>query len=223
MTGREGVPTTFFHSIYAGGVDAGAVASDAPWDLGHAQPAVEELIRRGALQGRVLDVGCGPGDNAIAMARAGADVLAVDFVPAAVEKARARAAAQGVGVALRVADALDLAPLGRTFDAVLDSGTFHVFSDADRARYAASVAAVLAPGGALHLLCFSDEEPPGPGPRHVSRAEIAATFGGVTFEVESIERVRFYTRAQPDGARALLARVRRSGAEAVDGTPRGAR
>jgi 2-polyprenyl-3-methyl-5-hydroxy-6-metoxy-1,4-benzoquinol methylase len=42
--------------------------------------------------GTVLDVGCGSGDHAIALAQRGLPVLGVDFVEAAIEQARAKAA-----------------------------------------------------------------------------------------------------------------------------------
>jgi SAM-dependent methyltransferase len=210
MTGRDGVPTEFFHAIYAGAQHALTPRPlEAPWDVGRAQPDVDALLAAGELRGRVLDLGTGPGHNAVAIARAGAAVVAVDLVPAAVERARAAAAEAGVVLEFAVADALDLTTLGRRFDAVLDSGTFHVFSDADRVRYATSVASVLEPGGRLFLLCFSDEQPPGPGPRHVPRAEIQATFAAPAFEVERITRTRFLTRGPDGGAVAWLAKVRR--------------
>ena len=208
MADQAGVPREFFNAIYGGAFDRAADASDAPWDIGRAQVAVEALIADGGVRGRVLDLGCGTGDNAIAMAHAGASVLGVDIVPAAIEKARARAAARGVGLELLVADALELGALGRVFDVVLDSGTFHVFSDDDRIRYVGSVASVLAPGGVLHVLCFSDQQPPGPGPRHVSEAEIAATFEG-PFEITRVVPTRFMTRGHPAGAPAWHATLAR--------------
>ncbi|HVY44560.1 MAG TPA: class I SAM-dependent methyltransferase [Minicystis sp.] len=205
MANEDGVPREFFHLIYKSG------ASELPWDIARAQPEVERLVAAGELRGRVLDVGCGPGDNAIAVARGGASVLAIDHVPAAVELARKRARAAGVPIELAVADALDLGALGRRFDAALDSGTFHTLSDANRPRYAASLAAVLEPGAALHLLCFSDAEPGTAGPRRVTEAELRAAFDAPRFHVASVERARFATRNPTGGAAALRARVVRLG------------
>ncbi len=67
-----------------------------------------------------------------------------------------------------MADVFALEGLGRTFDVALDCGLFHVFDDHERPVYAASVAGVVRPGGSLHMLCFSERQPPGPGPRRVS-------------------------------------------------------
>ena len=65
-----------------------------------------------------------------------------------------------------------------TFDTVIDSGVFHVFSDEDRVRYVASLAAVLPPGGRCYLMCFSDRQPGDWGPRRVRRDELITAFAG---------------------------------------------
>ena len=62
------------------------------------------------------------------------------------------------------------------FDNVIDSGLFHVFSDADRARYVQGLDAVLKPGGRLLLLCFSDQVPGEVGPRRVKQQELREVF-----------------------------------------------
>jgi ribosomal protein L11 methyltransferase len=65
-----------------------------------------ELLREQPL-GSVIDVGCGSGVLAIAAAKLGhAPVVAVDLEGAAVDAARANAAANGVSIDLRQADAL---------------------------------------------------------------------------------------------------------------------
>lgn len=45
------------------------------------------------------------------------------------------------------------------FDAVIDGGLFHVFSDEDRKKYVEGLAEILRPWGRLFLMCFSNEEP----------------------------------------------------------------
>jgi len=54
-------------------------------------------------------------------------------------------------------DALDLACLGRTFETIIDSGLFHLFTDEERRRFLPSLAAVLRPGGTYFMLAFSDQ------------------------------------------------------------------
>lgn len=65
---------------------------------------------------RVLDVGCGTGVLAIAAARAGADVTALDVDPEAVSATRHNAAVNGVDVA---ASTTPLADVEGTFDVVV--------------------------------------------------------------------------------------------------------
>jgi SAM-dependent methyltransferase len=174
----ELVTTPSWDDAYAGNVPP-------PWDLGQPQPAFVRLAEQGALTGQVLDVGCGTGEQTLLAASSGAEALGVDVSPVAIERARSKAAARGspaaaggqIGKArFEVADALSLADLGRSFDTIIDSGLFHVFDDDRRARYVASLASVLRPGGHLYLMCFSDRQPGAFGPRRVSQDELRAAF-----------------------------------------------
>ena len=153
-----------------------AADTPAPWDIGRPQPAFTRLAGRGLLGGRVLDAGCGTGEHALLAAAHGADATGVDLSPRAIGRARAKAAGRGLTARFEVADALSLDGLGLTFDRVIDSGLFHVFDDADRARYVTSLASVLASGGTCYLMCFSDRQPGTFGPRRVSRDELIAAF-----------------------------------------------
>ncbi|HHX66054.1 MAG TPA: class I SAM-dependent methyltransferase [Chloroflexi bacterium] len=101
---------------------------------------------------RVLDVACGTGQHAIALAREGFEVTATDLSQAMVERARANAAEAGVEVAFsrlgfgELADALD-----ERYNAVICLGNSlpHLLT-ADEMRYALrDMAAVLRPGGLL--------------------------------------------------------------------------
>jgi len=175
-----------------------------PWEIGRPQPAFERLAASGAIAGTVLDIGCGTGENALLLASLGHETWGVDLSPTAIERAQVKAFARRLPVVFMQGDALELAGLGRMFDTVIDSGCFHVFDDEDREAYARSVGAVVAPGGRLHLMCFSDLEPPGWGPRRVSQDELRSTFAG-RWRVDVIEPERFDILIDPDGARAWLA------------------
>jgi len=178
------------------------------WDVGRPQGALVRLARSGLVAGSVLDAGCGTGENALLLAAQGHPVLGVDFAAAAIERAAAKAAHRGLPVEFLVADALDLAALGRTFDTVLDVGLFHTFSDAERPRYAASLGAALRPGGRVFLLCWSDRNPFGRGPRRISPGEIRETFSEGWW-VEAVDPEWLETRL-PDGRiHAWLARIAR--------------
>jgi len=161
-----------------------------PWDTGRPQPVFVALADAGGITGRVLDVGCGTGEQAMLAAAHGATVTGVDLAPRAIEAARAKAADRGLAVRFEVGDALHLDRLGEQFDVVLDSGVFHVFDDADRPRYVASLAAVVRPGGRYHLLCFSERTPGDWGPRRVTEQELRASFAD-GWAVERIEPAVF--------------------------------
>jgi SAM-dependent methyltransferase len=130
-------------------------SSTPPWVIGEPQPAIVQLERAGLIRGKVLDVGCGTGEHTIMLTRLGYDVLGIDFAPQAVEQARRNAEAEGVDARLEVADAMNLgdSPL---YDTIVDSALFHIFDDADRPKYVASLHGACLPGGVVHILALSD-------------------------------------------------------------------
>jgi SAM-dependent methyltransferase len=126
-----------------------------PWVIGEPQPAIIELERAGLIRGTVLDVGCGTGEHTILLTRLGYDVLGIDFASEAVEQARRNAETRGVRGRFEVADAMKL-PATPSYDTIIDSALFHIFDDADRPKYVASLHTACAPGGVVHVLALSD-------------------------------------------------------------------
>ena len=165
-------------------------AQSPPWDIGRPQQAFFGLADQGLLSGRLLDAGCGTGEHTLLAAAGGAQATGVDISPHAIARARDKAADRGVQANFEVADALSLGQLGLTFDTIIDSGLFHVFSDEDRARYVASLTSVLPPGGRCYLMCFSDRQPGEYGPRRVTKDELRAAFAD-GWTVASIEADTF--------------------------------
>ncbi len=170
--------------------DDSYAGSPPPWDIGRPQPAFVRLAGVGALSGALLDAGCGTGEHAILATRHGARALGIDVSRRAVEIARRKAAERGVDTSFQVLDAQRLESLGETFDTIIDSGLFHVFDDAARARYVTALAALLRPGGHLHLMCFSDRQPGDWGPRRVTEGELRTTFGS-GWRIDSLSADRF--------------------------------
>jgi len=184
-----------------------AYAGTPPWDIGRPQKEIMRLAEAGEIQGSVLDVGCGTGENALYLAGLGYEVWGIDGAAAAIEKAQAKAAQRGLKANFLVADALDLQRLGRTFDTVIDTGLFHVFSDEERPLFAGSLATVLRPGGTYYMLCFSEREPGSWGPRRVTQAEVRATFSQ-GWRINAIREAAFEVN-QPGEARAWLSSITR--------------
>jgi cyclopropane fatty-acyl-phospholipid synthase-like methyltransferase len=186
-------------------------STPAPWDIGRPQTAFVRLADEGLLRGRLLDSGCGTGENTLMAAARGAEALGVDVAAPAIDRARAKAAERGIAVRFEVADVLALGRLGLTFDTIIDSGVFHVFNDADRARYVASLASVLEPGGRCYLMCFSDRQPGDWGPRRVRRDELTDAFSD-GWTIDSITEDTFDVNPVmgTDTVQAWLAVIRRS-------------
>jgi ubiquinone/menaquinone biosynthesis C-methylase UbiE len=170
----------------------------AAWDTGRPQPAIVAIAEAGQIRGKVLDVGCGTGENALYLAAKGHEAWGIDFVPTVIEQAKAKAAERGIEAHFVVGNALELEKLSRQFDTVIDCGLFHTFSDEERPVYAQEVAKVLRSSGLLHILCFSDEEPGTYGPRRISQQEIRDAFQK-GWQVKNIEATHFEAVSRPDG------------------------
>ena len=179
-----------------------------PWDIGRPQPEVVRLLDEGRVLPPLIDIGCGPGESALAAAARGIEAVGVDAAPTAIEHARAKASARGLSVRFEVADALHLETLGRTFATALDVGLFHVFDDAERVEYTKSLAGVLRPGGHAYVLCFSDAEPDWGGPRRVRGDEIPGVFEKF-FEILDVQRAKFDTVRAEGAAEAWRIWLRR--------------
>jgi len=104
---------------------------------------------------RVLEVGCGTGDVAIAAcAPAGArgSVAGIDASPEMIAVARAKAARAGVNVEFRLEPIEALTYRDATFDIVLSSLMMHHLPDDLKRQGLAEIARVLKPGGRLLIV-----------------------------------------------------------------------
>lgn len=144
----------------------------APWDIGRPQPAIVHLADARELIESILDSGCGSGEHALLAATMGLEVTGIDIAHTAIELARGKARLRGLSAQFFVGDMLALSEVDRLeppFRTVIDTGCFHTFANADRPVYASNLAAVVEPGGVLHLLCFSEHTPGTDGPRRVTQ------------------------------------------------------
>ncbi len=186
------------------------------WEIDRPQPAIAQLVQRGVIGRRVLDPGCGTGEHALLLAAAGHEVWGLDISPTAVSLAWAKARAAGLppmSLHLCRGDALKLPWEDLQVDSVLDSMLFHSLTDEQMAVYQRQLARVLAPGGALFLLCYSEHEPGDDGPRRVKRQEIEAPFSPPGWRVEVIEQVEIHTNRRRSRAVGYLATIRRERGE----------
>lgn len=138
--------------------DAMYAADDAPpWDIGRMQPALEDFLDRTDLADPVLDAGCGTGEVALQLARRGHQVTGLDISPQAITIARAKAAAQQVGVDFRVADARHLPGLRVQPRSVVDCGLLHILDDPGRRSYLEGLAQICRSGAQVVVLAISPE------------------------------------------------------------------
>ncbi|MFF4140103.1 class I SAM-dependent methyltransferase [Streptomyces sp. NPDC001698] len=150
-----------------------------------------EWLERGLIGGRrALDLGCGPGRNALHLAERGFEVDAVDLSPQAIAWARERARETGAEVRFLCQDAFGSAgsPLTGPYDLVYDSGCFHHLPPHRRISHLALLDRVLAPGGHLALTCFAA----GAMGCELSDAELYRTsrlHGGLAYTPESLRRI----------------------------------
>ncbi len=104
---------------------------------------------------RVLDVAAGNGNATMAAARRWADVTSTDYVPALLERGRARAAAERLPVTFREADAEDLPFVDGSFDVVLS--VFGVMFTPNQERAAQELLRVCRSGGKIGLANWTPE------------------------------------------------------------------
>jgi len=103
----------------------------------------------------VLDVAAGNGNATLAAARRFARVMSTDYVPALLDKGKQRAAAEGLPVEFRVADAEQLPFSDGEFDVALS--TFGVMFTPDHARAAAELLRVVRAGGRIGLASWTPQ------------------------------------------------------------------
>ncbi|WP_416798687.1 class I SAM-dependent methyltransferase [Ciceribacter azotifigens] len=104
---------------------------------------------------KVLDVAAGNGNASLAAARRWADVTAVDYVGSLLDRARARAAAEGLSIGFKEADAEALPFDDGSFDVVLS--TFGVMFTPDQAKAAGELLRVCRSGGRIGLANWTPE------------------------------------------------------------------
>ena len=152
---------------------------------------------------QVLDVAAGNGNASLAAARRWCDVVATDYVPALLERARERARAERLDMQFREADAEALPFPDGSFDVVVS--VFGVMFTPDQDRAAAELTRVCKRGGKIGLANWTPDGfigqlfktigrhvPPAPGARSPAlwgtRARIAELFEPAAASIASAQR-----------------------------------
>jgi len=160
---------------------------DTPWDSGITPPEVIDFLE-GTAPGRALELGCGTGTNAIAMAQRGWQVTAIDFSARALQRARRKARQANAAVRFLQRDVTRLDDLAGPFDYALDLGCFHSLVPAVRSRYVSALARLLRPQAVYMLYSFLE-----PAEGWPAEAEIRRLLG-TGFDLTVLEHGEFNGR-----------------------------
>jgi ubiquinone/menaquinone biosynthesis C-methylase UbiE len=162
---------------------------------------------------KVLDVAAGNGNVSLAAARRWCEVVATDYVPALLDRARERADAERLSITFREADAEALPFEGGSFDVVVS--TFGVMFTPDQDRAAAELLRVCRRGGKIGLANWTPEGfigqlfksigrhvPPPPGARSPAlwgtRARLAELFEPHASSIKSAQRHFVFRYRSPE-------------------------
>jgi SAM-dependent methyltransferase len=104
--------------------------------------------------GKVLELGCGPGRNAIFLAEKGCSVDGVDLSQKAIDWGKERAKGKKLDVNFIHRNIFELEIGEGTYDLVYDSGCFHHVAPHRRMTYINLVQKSLKPGGYFAITCF---------------------------------------------------------------------
>lgn len=149
-----------------------------------------EIKTRNVSSGRFLDLGTGPGTQAIQLAKQGFDVTATDLSENAISKAKNLSNE----VNFVKDDLMNSKLQDNEFNFIFDRGCFHVFDIPQRITYVEQIKRILNKNGILFLKCMSIDEkdlPADKGPHRLSKQEIRDVFSN-DFEIETI-RDTFFT------------------------------
>ncbi|MEU9170398.1 class I SAM-dependent methyltransferase [Streptomyces sp. NPDC048420] len=166
-------------------------AKPVPFFVAKPDENLVSYLDRGLVPGgRALDLGCGPGRNAVHLASHGFEVDAVDLSPGAIAWAQERAQEADATVRFLCGDAFVLSDteLRGTYDLIYDSGCFHHLPPHRRVSYLALLDRHLAPGGRFGITCFAD----GAMGSELPDAELyrrGGLDGGLAYTAQSLRRI----------------------------------
>lgn len=148
----------FWDGAYRSGPDSQNLAP--PWSIGEPQPPIAALIEAGRVRGKVLDVGCGHAETALALAARGHDVVGLDVSPTAIAAATEAAAVRGLSdkAVFEVTDVSTFTGYDGQFDTIIDSALFHCLPIGLRSKYQQSVARAAAPGALYYILTHAPKQ-----------------------------------------------------------------
>ena len=179
----------WFEPLYAAAAKGEA---QVPWDNGSPNPNLVEWLERENIDGRgkhALEVGCGYGQAALALAQAGFKVTAVDLSPSAIAYAQEHNAHPNV--THRVVDMFaPPAEFQGAFDLVVEIYTLQAIPADIRPNLAKQLPSLVAPGGEMLVICRArDEDVPAEGPPWpLTESEVLGLTSSGHLKINKLER-----------------------------------
>ncbi len=116
-----------------------------------------EYFSKGFAPKKVLEIGSGPGRNAIYMAQKGCNVTALDISEKAIEWAKESASKDAIQIDFQCVSLFDFEFEPHSFDFVYDCGMFHHIAPHRRLTYLEILKNALTKGGHFGIVCFNTE------------------------------------------------------------------
>jgi len=163
---------------------------EMPWYEKNLDHDIENEIKLKNLNtGNFLDLGTGPGTQALQLSKYDFEVTATDISQSAIDKAKKLSNE----VNFLVDDILDSKLSDKKFDFIFDRGIFHIFDISQRPQYVKQIKRILNDNGILFLKCMSVNEknlPDNDMPHKLSKQEIMDSFNA-DFDIQRIDDTVF--------------------------------
>ncbi len=157
-----------------------------PWYEKNLDHDLENEIKSKNLNiGHFLDLGTGPGTQALQLTKRNFEVTATDISPSAIDNAKKLSSE----IHFLVDDILNSKLSDKEFDFIFDRGIFHLFDVSQRPQYVRQVKRILNDNGILFLKCMSVDEknlPDNDMPHKLSKQEITDSFSD-DFDIQKID------------------------------------
>lgn len=146
-----------------------------------------DYFNNGLAPKRVLELGCGPGRNAIYMAKNGCEVDAIDISSNAIEWAKERAREERVNIDFHCISLFDFKFKPHSYDFIYDCGLFHHLAPHRRLTYIEFLKKALKENGHFGIVCFNTD-----GALNTSDWEVykeGSLKGGIGYTEERLKEV----------------------------------
>lgn len=197
IVNQTGVTKRTYEMIYKG---------NPPWEINQVQPFLERIEKEDDFRSSVLDIGCGFGTNAKFLATKGYVVTAIDYLDDVIQKAINMNAHPNI--CYEVQDIFEYDQALTNYTTLIDSATFHGFSDDERKTYVKLMQTHLRPGSHLYIIGFSDRENQNGGPRRLSETMFRQYFQE-GFVITDIFYTDYHTNIFDGSINAIMVKVKK--------------